>query len=125
MITKYFTKAVVKFNPFGKEGMWNFQHYDLDISNLLTNQLEFNVLIIAKTARLFLSAIPPAQRTSGLQLQNEVLMAGSTVKPTVKVVFKDKTELQADPTNMNFTELSNYFDRHSRKLALKESIESQ
>ncbi len=52
-------------------------------------------------------------------------MAGSTVKPTVKVVFKDKTELQADPTNMNFTELSNYFDRHSRKLALKESIESQ
>ncbi|KAG0685501.1 39S ribosomal protein L44, mitochondrial [Kluyveromyces marxianus] len=84
MITKYFTKAVVKFNPFGKEGI-----------------------------------------TSGLQLQNEVLMAGSTVKPTVKVVFKDKTELQADPTNMNFTELSNYFDRHSRKLALKESIESQ
>ncbi|SCU82431.1 LADA_0C05226g1_1 [Lachancea dasiensis] len=98
MITKYFTKVVVKFNPFGKE---------------------------AKSARLLLSAIPPAQRLTGTSIQNKLLTAASTESPIVKITFKDKTEMEADPTKMTFKELGNYFDRHSRKLGLKESIESQ
>lgn len=111
--------------------------HHLKLPNTITNIIWFTVVLLlkhqsshlssstAKTARLFLSAIPPSQRTSGLQLQNEVLVSGSNKKPTVKVTFKDKTELEADPSSMNFMELGNYFDRHSRKLALKESIESQ
>ncbi|CUS20324.1 LAQU0S01e04082g1_1 [Lachancea quebecensis] len=98
MITKFFTKVSVKFNPFGKE---------------------------AKSARLFLSAIPPAQRLSGTSIKNELLTGGSSKTPTVKVTFKDKTEMEVDPTNLTFKELGNYFDRYSRKLSLKESIESQ
>ncbi|SCV02780.1 LAME_0H05160g1_1 [Lachancea meyersii CBS 8951] len=98
MLTKYFTKVVVRFNPFGKE---------------------------AKCARLLLSAIPPAQRISGVTIQNELLTAESTKKPIVKITFKDKTEMEADPSTLNFKELGNHFDRHSRKLSLKESIESQ
>ncbi|SCV05889.1 LANO_0H17414g1_1 [Lachancea nothofagi CBS 11611] len=98
MITKYFTKVVVRFNPLGKE---------------------------AKSARLLLCAIPPAQRTSGTSIQNELLVNGSSKSPIVKITFKDKTEMEADPSSMTFKELGNYFDRHSRKLSLKESIESQ
>ncbi|CEP61795.1 mitochondrial 54S ribosomal protein mL53 LALA0_S04e00892g [Lachancea lanzarotensis] len=98
MLTKYFTKVVVRFNPFGKE---------------------------AKCARLLLSAIPPAQRLSGVSVQNELLTTDTTKKPTVKITFKDKAEMEVDPSGMTFKELGNYFDRHSRKLRLKESIESQ
>ncbi|SCU78213.1 LAMI_0A03840g1_1 [Lachancea mirantina] len=97
MITKYFTKVVVRFNPLGKE---------------------------AKTARLFLSSIPPTQRLSGLSLKNELLNGASTASPLVKVTFKDKTELELNPTGITFQEVGNFFDRHSRKLRLKETIEA-
>ncbi|QLL32637.1 hypothetical protein HG536_0D01590 [Torulaspora globosa] len=96
MITKYFAKVVVKFNPFGKE---------------------------AKTARLLLSSIPPAQRLQGTQIQTEVLTAQSNKSPIVRITFKDKHEMELDPSTANFQELSSYFDRHSRQLRLKESIE--
>ncbi|QLG71162.1 hypothetical protein HG535_0B02000 [Zygotorulaspora mrakii] len=97
MITKFFAKVVVRFNPFGTE---------------------------AKTARLLLSAIPPAQRIQGAQIQNEVLTSDSVKVPTVKITFKDKTEMEVDPRTTSFQEISNIFDRHSRKLSLKESIEN-
>ncbi|EDO16569.1 hypothetical protein Kpol_1064p51 [Vanderwaltozyma polyspora DSM 70294] len=98
MITKYFSKIVVKFNPFGAE---------------------------AKTARLFLCAIPPLQRMQGTMIQNELLTNGSTKKPILKVTFKDKTEMETNPGEMTFQEVSNYFDTHSRRLQLKETIEKQ
>lgn len=72
---------------------------------------------------MLLSSIPPAQRIQGTQVQNEVLTATSTKAPTVKITFKDKKEMEVDPTKLSFQELSNYFDRHSRQLSLKESIE--
>ncbi|GCE98114.1 39S ribosomal protein L44, mitochondrial [Zygosaccharomyces mellis] len=97
MITKYFSKVVVKFNPFSKE---------------------------AKTARLLLSSIPPAQRQLGTQIQNEVLSSASNKTPIIKVTFKDKKTMEVDPTKYTFQELSNYFDAHSRQLSLKETIES-
>ncbi|CCE63889.1 hypothetical protein TPHA_0G00530 [Tetrapisispora phaffii CBS 4417] len=98
MLTKYFMKVVVRFNPFGKE---------------------------AKTARLFLGSIPPHQRQQGTTIQNKLLTEGSSEKPLLKVIFKDKKEMEADPTTMSFQEVSNLFDRHSKKLALKETIEKQ
>ncbi|ODV93266.1 hypothetical protein PACTADRAFT_51880 [Pachysolen tannophilus NRRL Y-2460] len=96
MITKYFTKVVVKFNPFGKEG---------------------------KSSRLFLAAIPPALRGQ-CQIDYEVLTKTSKNKPIIKVSYKDKKTLEADPVHSNFEELAAYFDRHSRKLKLDEAIKS-
>lgn len=82
------------------------------------------MMFIAKTARLILSAIPPAQRLQGTQIKNELLTANSTKTPSVKITFKDKTEMEVDPSKLSFQELSNIFDRHSRKLSLKESVEN-
>lgn len=82
-------------------------------------------LLLAKTARLFLSSIPPTQRVGGTSIQNVILSGNSTEKPVVKVFFKDKSEMEIDPSTVTFKEIGNFFDRHSRKLHLKESIESQ
>lgn len=41
------------------------------------------------------------------------------------MVFKDKTEMELDPAGLSFGELSSHLDRYSRKLQLKENIESQ
>ncbi|CCK72293.1 mitochondrial 54S ribosomal protein mL53 KNAG_0J02120 [Huiozyma naganishii CBS 8797] len=97
MITKYFTKVFVRFNPFGKD---------------------------AKTARMILSAIPPKQRTLGTKLQTELLKDSDSAGPIIKVTFKDKKEMEADPLKMTFQELSNYLDTHSRKLRLNKTIQN-
>ncbi|ODV87184.1 hypothetical protein CANARDRAFT_217037 [[Candida] arabinofermentans NRRL YB-2248] len=94
MITKYFTKVVVKFNPFGPE---------------------------AKSARIFLSQIPPSLR--GIcAIDFELLNSQSTKKPIVQVTFKDKTTMEGDPVNMNIADFANMFDRHSKKLAFQDEI---
>ncbi|AET40637.1 mitochondrial 54S ribosomal protein mL53 Ecym_6255 [Eremothecium cymbalariae DBVPG len=98
MITKYFTSVVVRFSPFSKE---------------------------AKNARLFLSAIPPIQRASSTKLSTELMTDSSTKPSLIKVTFKDKTIMEVDPGSMSFKEISSFFDRHSRKLQLKDSIESR
>ncbi|GMM56946.1 mitochondrial 54S ribosomal protein YmL44 [Maudiozyma humilis] len=98
MITKYFTKVVVKFNPFGKE---------------------------AKTARLFLAAIPPKQRILGTKIENELLNGTSAKEPIIKVTYKDKKEATVDPRTLSFLEIANKLDGHSRQLRLKETIENQ
>ncbi|CAD6640020.1 HN1_G0020470.mRNA.1.CDS.1 [Saccharomyces cerevisiae] len=96
MITKYFSKVIIRFNPFGKE---------------------------AKVARLVLAAIPPTQRNMGTQIQSEIISDYNKVKPLVKVTYKDKKEMEVDPSNMNFQELANHFDRHSKQLDLKHMLE--
>ncbi len=94
MITKYFTKVVVKFNPFGPE---------------------------AKSARIFLSQIPPSLR--GIcAVDFELLDAQSKNKPTVQVTFKDKTVMEGDPVTLKIADFANLFDRHSRKLQFQEEI---
>ncbi|CAH2445839.1 54S ribosomal protein L44, mitochondrial [Komagataella phaffii CBS 7435] len=95
MITKYFTKVSVKFNPFGPE---------------------------AKGARLFLAALPSSLKKS-CTINYEVLNSQSNKKPIIEVTYKDKKTLDVNPTSLNFNELSNLFDRHSRKLQLEESIQ--
>ncbi|KAL6937638.1 39S ribosomal protein L44, mitochondrial [Hanseniaspora osmophila] len=102
MITKYFTKVLVRFNPAGAE---------------------------AKTARLFLSAIPPTQRNTTTKIVNDLILnseaKNNAKKPLIKVTFKDKQEFEYDPTVVNIGELAQVLDRHSRKLLVKEAIEKQ
>lgn len=94
MITKYFTKVSVKFNPF-TEG--------------------------AKPARLFLSRIPTSLK-SQCSVEHKVLTGASTDKPIVEVTFKDKFKLAVDPETTNFPDLASKLDNHSRKLAIEEAI---
>ncbi|GMM35149.1 mitochondrial 54S ribosomal protein YmL44 [Saccharomycopsis crataegensis] len=96
MITKYFSKVVIKFNPMGKDG---------------------------KVARVFLSSIPPSMKGS-CSIDSQVLLSSSKVEPTIKVTFKDKKTIEADPRNLNVQELGNLFDRHSRQLGLKDSLQA-
>lgn len=94
MITKYFTKVVVKFNPFGPE---------------------------AKAARTMLSQIPPKIRAQ-CDVNLEVLTKKSKNKPIIEVTFKDKEVMKGDPTQMKMDDFTNMFDRHSRRLLFKEEI---
>lgn len=92
MITKYFTKVAVKFDPFAAS---------------------------AKPVRLFLARIP-SQQKSGVAVDFKVLTKNE--KPSVSVTFKDKHIMSGDPESMSFHDLSEHFDLHSRKLALKAAI---
>lgn len=94
MITKYFTKVSVRFNPFNTG---------------------------AKPARLFLSRIPSSMKGQCV-VDYKVLTEQSKEPSLVEVMFKDKHVMKVDPDSMNFVELSNYFDGHSRKLAIKDAI---
>lgn len=92
MITKYFTKVAVKFDPFAAS---------------------------SKPVRLFLARIPSQQR-SGVAVDFKVLTKNE--KPSVSVTFKDKLVMEADPEVMTFEDLRSYFDGHSRKLAINQAI---
>lgn len=96
MITKYFTKVTVKFDPFAPS---------------------------ARPARLFLARIPPSLKGQ-CQINHQVLTQSSPAseKPIIEVTYKDKHILKADPAKMTYTELQQHFDAHSRKLVLKDSI---
>lgn len=96
MITKYFTKAIVKFDPFA---------------------------VSAKPARLFLSRIPTSLKAT-CNVEHKVLTKDSPAseKPVILVTFKDKHVMNADPETMTFKEIQEHFNSHSRKLAIKESI---
>ncbi|KAH3686042.1 hypothetical protein WICPIJ_002982 [Wickerhamomyces pijperi] len=101
MITKYFTKVVIRFNPLAAEG---------------------------KPARLFLSAIPPSLKGACV-IDSKVLKANDTTEPvlkfnTNKLTTEDKKTLEIDPSKNNFGELAAFFDRHSRQLQVKDSIEA-
>ncbi|KAF6009350.1 hypothetical protein HII13_003426 [Brettanomyces bruxellensis] len=94
MITKYFTKIIVKFDPFGSE---------------------------ARTARTMLSLIPPKLRST-CDVNLEVLTKSSKNKPLIEVTFKDKTIMKGDPKKMGMDDFTHLFDRHSRALQFKEEI---
>lgn len=93
MITKYFTKVSVRFNPFAPS---------------------------AKPVRLFLARIP-AQLKSGCSVDFKIL-ENPKDQAVVKVTYKDKQTMEIDPENLSFKDLSSHFDTHSRKLALKETL---
>ncbi|ODV80035.1 uncharacterized protein CANTADRAFT_225516 [Suhomyces tanzawaensis NRRL Y-17324] len=70
-----------------------------------------------RSARLFLARVP-----SSAKISCKVLTKTSTDKPSIEVTFRDKNVMKADPVNMNITELREYFDTHSRKLAIQDAI---
>lgn len=96
MITKYFTKISVKFDPFKAS---------------------------ARPARLFLSHIPASLKLT-CTIDYKVLghKSPASEKPIIKVTFKDKHVMEADPQTMTFAEVLSHFNAHSRKLALKDAI---
>ncbi|ODV61955.1 mitochondrial 54S ribosomal protein mL53 [Ascoidea rubescens DSM 1968] len=94
MITKYFQKVVVRFDPLGPG---------------------------SKTARLFLALIPSLLKTScAVSFQT---LSHSQQQPLVQITFKDKFVLEHDPSHFKFPELAALFDHHSRQLKIKESIQ--
>jgi large subunit ribosomal protein L53 len=95
MITKYFTKVVVRFNPFGKE---------------------------SRCARSILSQIPPSMKNS-CQINLELLNSASKKKPFVEITFKDKTVMSGNPATLKIADFVNMFDKHSKKLLFKEEVD--
>lgn len=95
MITKYFSKVVLRFNPTGAE---------------------------AKTARLFLNAIPSTMRGQ-CATDLTLLPPGSPLAPIIKVTFKDKHALEVDPRTVLPAQAREVFERYSRLLKLKDSIQ--
>lgn len=153
MITKYFTRIFVRFDPFSKQGTFlRYCNYFQETKSKkktykgtkCTNNclifyfslffilyiLIFNPFIstTARTPRLFLAAIPPRQRLTGTKIQYEIIDSSTPADrkhPLIRVTYKDKKEMEVDTSNMTFQEVSNFFDGHSRKLRIKEAVESQ
>ncbi|KAK9472650.1 mitochondrial 54S ribosomal protein mL53 [Dipodascopsis tothii] len=93
MITKYFQKVEVRFNPFVK----------------------------GKTARVFLARIPPTVRQQ-IKVQSTVLPQDSTAPSLISVQFKDGKNIEVDPTTVSIVDVVEELDRHSRVLRLNEQI---
>ncbi|OLN88719.1 54S ribosomal protein L44, mitochondrial [Colletotrichum chlorophyti] len=89
MITKFMTEITTKFNPFSPS---------------------------AKSARLFLSFIPPTARQSGMTINTVLLPRNSTQAPSLVVKFKDGKEMNLEPEKMSIKNLIEEVDRHSRGL---------
>ncbi|KAK2028714.1 39S ribosomal protein L53/MRP-L53 [Colletotrichum zoysiae] len=89
MITKFMTEITTKFNPFSPK---------------------------SKSARLFLSFIPPAARSSGMAIKTVLLPRTSTEPPSLLVKFKDGKEMSIDCEKMAIKSIIEEVDRHSRGL---------
>ncbi|KAK2065900.1 39S ribosomal protein L53/MRP-L53 [Colletotrichum caudatum] len=89
MITKFMTEITTKFNPFSPK---------------------------SKSARLFLSFIPPTARSSGMAIKTVLLPRTSTEPPSLLVKFKDGKEMNIDCEKMGIKGIIEEVDRHSRGL---------
>ncbi|KAK4193335.1 39S ribosomal protein L53/MRP-L53-domain-containing protein [Podospora australis] len=89
MITRFITEVNTKFNPFSPS---------------------------SKTARLFLSFLPPTARSSGMKINTAVLPKESQEKSSLHVKFNDGKEMNLDCENQNIKSIVAEVDRHSRIL---------
>ncbi|KAF7558321.1 hypothetical protein G7046_g5832 [Stylonectria norvegica] len=89
MITKFVTEVSAKFNPFS---------------------------VHAKSARLFLTFLPPTARAQGMAIHTTLLPRASTEPSLLRVKFKDGKELNFDCEKINIKGLVEEVDRHSRQL---------
>ncbi|TDZ12868.1 54S ribosomal protein L44 [Colletotrichum spinosum] len=89
MITKFMTEVKTKFNPFSPA---------------------------ARSARLFLSFIPPTARKTGMTISTTLLPRGSQEPSSLYVKFKDGKEMNLDCERMGIKSLIEEVDRHSRGL---------
>ncbi|KAK4240921.1 39S ribosomal protein L53/MRP-L53-domain-containing protein [Achaetomium macrosporum] len=89
MITRFITDVTTRFNPFSPR---------------------------AKSARLFLSFLPPSARAQGMNINAQLLPRHSTEPSTLSVKFKDGKEMNLDPETMGIKSIIEEVDRHSRML---------
>ncbi|KAK3394293.1 39S ribosomal protein L53/MRP-L53-domain-containing protein [Podospora didyma] len=89
MITRFITDVTTKFNPFSAN---------------------------AKSARLFLSFLPPGARASGMNIKTQLLPRTSTEQSALHVKFKDGKEMTLDCENLGIKSIVEEVDRHSRIL---------
>ncbi|KXH52464.1 39S ribosomal protein L53/MRP-L53 [Colletotrichum nymphaeae SA-01] len=89
MITKFMTEITTKFNPFSPA---------------------------AKSARLFMSNIPPTARSTGTTIKTILLPRTSTEPASLYVKFKDGKEITIDCEKMGVQNMIEEVDRHSRGL---------
>lgn len=83
-----------------------------------TVTVKFNPFVASgRSARLFLSRVPSTSK-----INCKVLTNNTTEVPLIEVTFKDKHVMKADPETMNISDLANYFNTHSRKLAIQDAI---
>ncbi|KAF2650190.1 hypothetical protein K491DRAFT_609355 [Lophiostoma macrostomum CBS 122681] len=95
MLTRFLTEVRVKFNPFSPR---------------------------SKSARLFLTLIPPNARATGMKIEAKMLPRTSKEPASLDVKFRDGKELSLDIDKMRITEVMEQVDRHSRMLARKEEL---
>ncbi|KAM3086715.1 39S ribosomal protein L44, mitochondrial [Clarireedia jacksonii] len=89
MITRYLTEVSTVFNPFSRK---------------------------AKTARLFLSFLPPDARQT-MKIDVKALPRASKEPSFVRLKFKDGLEMKLDSERLGIKGVSEEVDRHSRILA--------
>ncbi|POS76055.1 mitochondrial ribosomal protein L44 [Diaporthe helianthi] len=89
MITRFITEVNTTFNPFSAR---------------------------SRSARLFLSFLPPTARSQGMAIQTKLLPRASTDKAALRVKFKDGKLLDLDCENLGIKSLVEECDRHSRAL---------
>ncbi|KAH7364561.1 mitochondrial ribosomal protein L44 [Rhexocercosporidium sp. MPI-PUGE-AT-0058] len=94
MITRFLTEVSTVFNPFSPK---------------------------AKTARLFLSFLPPNARQS-MKIDTKLLPRTSRDKSVVAVKFKDGKEMKLDAEKLGIKGVVEEVDRHSRILSRQEEL---
>ncbi|KAH8884484.1 putative ribosomal protein YmL44, mitochondrial [Thozetella sp. PMI_491] len=89
MMTRFITDVTTKFNPFSAK---------------------------ARTARLFISFLPPNARAGGMKITTLLLPRNSVEPTSLYVKFKDGKEMNLDVENMGIKSVVEEVDRHSRAL---------
>ncbi|KAI9828696.1 MAG: 39S ribosomal protein L44, mitochondrial [Thelocarpon impressellum] len=94
MITRFLTDVSTTFNPFSRH---------------------------AKTARLFLSFLPPTARQS-IKIETTLLPRASRQPSALHLKFKDGKEMRLDPAKLGIKGVVEEVDRHSRLLGRQEAL---
>ncbi|KAI0484789.1 putative ribosomal protein YmL44, mitochondrial [Xylariaceae sp. FL0804] len=95
MITRFMTEVHAKFNPFSMR---------------------------SRATRLFLNAVPPKARSSGVRITAVLLPRASTAPASVLVKFKDGKEMNLDGEKLGIKGMMEEVERHSRALQKQASL---
>ncbi|KAK4220138.1 39S ribosomal protein L53/MRP-L53-domain-containing protein [Rhypophila decipiens] len=96
MISRFITEVRMKFNPFNAR---------------------------TRSARLFLSNLPPTARADGMMIQTQLLPKASTEASSLYIKFKDGKEMNLDVESMGIKSIVEEVDRHSRQLQKAADLE--
>ncbi|KAI9851771.1 MAG: 39S ribosomal protein L44, mitochondrial [Thelocarpon superellum] len=94
MITRFITDVRSTFNPFSRQ---------------------------AKTARLFLSFLPPNARQT-MKIETTLLPRNSRQRSILSLKFKDGKEMTLDVEKLGVKGVVEEVDRHSRSLSRQEAL---